>query len=121
MTLYLGLFATAQLILGPLSDVHGRRRLIGGGLVLFALGGIGCALAPAMPVLLLGRGLQALGGAAVAVTIPALVRDCFERDDYARVMTLVMLVMGLAPLIAPASARWCCCSAPGAGCLPSCC
>ncbi|KAA6183475.1 Bcr/CflA family multidrug efflux MFS transporter [Thiohalocapsa marina] len=101
VTLYLGLFATAQLILGPLSDVHGRRRLIIGGLALFALGGLGCALAPSMPLLLLGRGLQAIGGAAIAVTVPALVRDCFERDEYARVMTLVMLVMGLAPLIAP--------------------
>ena len=101
VTLYLALFAAAQLLLGPLSDLYGRRRLIGGGLALFALGGLGCALAPSMALLLFGRALQAIGGAAIAVTVPALVRDCFERDDYARVMTLVMMVMGLAPLIAP--------------------
>jgi MFS family permease len=52
-------------------------------------------------MMLLARAVQAMGGAAVAVTVPALVRDLFERDDYARVMGLVMLVMGLAPLLAP--------------------
>ncbi|MBK5968476.1 MULTISPECIES: Bcr/CflA family multidrug efflux MFS transporter [Thiorhodovibrio] len=101
VTLYLGFFASAQLLLGPLSDVRGRRPLTGGGLALFALGVLGCALAPSMTWLLVSRSLQAVGGAAIAVTIPALVRDRFARDDYARVMTLVMLVMGLAPLIAP--------------------
>nr|WP_207161435.1 Bcr/CflA family multidrug efflux MFS transporter [Rhabdochromatium marinum] len=101
VTLYLGFFAGAQLLLGPLSDVYGRRPLIGGGLLLFALGGLGCALAPSMLLLLIGRCLQAIGGAAIAVTIPALVRDRFARDEYARVMTMVMLVMGLAPMIAP--------------------
>lgn len=101
VTLYLALFASVQLILGPLSDVYGRRRLIAGGLAVFALGGLICAMAPSMEVLLLGRGLQAIGGAATAVAVPAVVRDCFERDDYARMMTLVMMVMGLAPLIAP--------------------
>lgn len=101
VTLYLGFFASAQLLLGPLSDVRGRRPLIGAGLVLFALGGLGCALAPSISVLLISRCLQAIGGAAIAVTVPALVRDRFAHDDYARVMTLVMLVMGLAPMVAP--------------------
>ena len=50
-------------------------------------------------MMLLARAVQAIGGAAVAVTVPALVRDLFERDDYARVMGLVMLVMALAPLL----------------------
>lgn len=98
---YLGVFAFAQLILGPLSDVHGRRITIGGGLVLFALGTIWCIFADRMGALLAARALQGLGGAAVAVTIPALVRDLYERDDYARAMSLVMLTMALAPLLAP--------------------
>ena len=101
VTLYLGVFALAQLILGPLSDVHGRRIAIGGGLALFALGSLGCILADSMGVLLAGRAVQGLGGAAVAVTVPALVRDLYERDDFARVMSLVMLIMALAPLLAP--------------------
>lgn len=101
VTVYLAVFAAAQLLLGPLSDVHGRRRTIGLGLILFMLGGIACALAPSMSLMLLARAVQAVGGAAVAVTIPALVRDLFERDEYARVMGMIMLVMGFAPLVAP--------------------
>ncbi len=101
VALYMGVFATAQLVLGPLSDVLGRRLPVAVGLVVFALAAVACALAPGMSAMLWARAVQALGGAAVAVTIPALVRDLFERDDYARVMGLVMLVMGLAPLLAP--------------------
>lgn len=101
VTVYLAVFALAQLVLGPVSDVLGRRATIGGGLVLFALASLAAGLAPSMPALLAARAAQALGGAAVAVAVPALVRDCYERDDYARVMSLVMLVMGIAPLIAP--------------------
>ena len=101
VTVYLGVFAVAQLVLGPLSDVYGRRAIIGLGLAVFLLADIGCALATSMPMMLLARAVQAIGGAAVAVTVPALVRDLFERDDYARVMGLVMLVMALAPLLAP--------------------
>ena len=101
VTVYLGVFAAAQLVLGPVSDMLGRRATIGGGLVLFAAATAWAALAPGMTSLLAARALQALGGAAVAVTVPALVRDLYERDDYARVMSLVMLVMGIAPLLAP--------------------
>ncbi|MBK1722539.1 Bcr/CflA family multidrug efflux MFS transporter [Thiocystis violacea] len=101
VTVYLGVFALTQLFLGPLSDVLGRRKTIGGGLILFLLGNLACALAPSMAVLLVARAAQALGGAAVAVTVPALVRDLYEKDDYARVMGLVMLVMAMAPLLAP--------------------
>jgi DHA1 family bicyclomycin/chloramphenicol resistance-like MFS transporter len=101
VTVYIGVFAAAQLLLGPLSDVLGRRLPVAGGLAVFALADVACALAPDMTAMLAARAVQALGGAAVAVTVPALVRDLFERDDYARVMGMVMLVMGLAPLVAP--------------------
>ena len=101
VTVYIGVFAAAQLVLGPLSDVLGRRLPVAAGLVVFGAAAVACALAPSMLAMLSARAVQALGGAAVAVTIPALVRDLFERDDYARVMGLVMLVMGLAPLLAP--------------------
>jgi MFS transporter, DHA1 family, multidrug resistance protein len=101
VTVYIGVFAAAQLLLGPLSDVLGRRLPVAAGLMVFALADVACALAPSMDAMLAARAVQALGGAAVAVTVPALVRDLFEREDYARVMGLVMLVMGLAPLLAP--------------------
>jgi DHA1 family bicyclomycin/chloramphenicol resistance-like MFS transporter len=101
LTAYLAVFALAQLLLGPASDVFGRRAIILGGLAVFVLASLGCAAAPSLPWLMAGRCLQALGGAAVAVTIPALVRDVFEQDEYARTMSILMLVMALAPLIAP--------------------
>ncbi|MGB4336350.1 MAG: Bcr/CflA family multidrug efflux MFS transporter [Chromatiaceae bacterium] len=101
VTLYLAIFALAQLFMGPLSDMLGRRATIGGGLILFCLGALGCALASQMETLLGARMVQAAGGAAIAVTVPALVRDLFERDHYARVIGLVMMIMSLAPLLAP--------------------
>ena len=101
VTLYLAIFALAQLFMGPLSDMLGRRATIGGGLILFGLGALGCALAGQMETLLGARMVQAAGGAAIAVTVPALVRDLFERDHYARVIGLVMMIMSLAPLLAP--------------------
>lgn len=101
LTAYLAVFALAQLFLGPVSDVLGRRATILGGLALFVLASLLCAAAPNLHWLLAGRCLQALGGAAVAVTIPALVRDVFEKDEYARTMSILMLVMAIAPLVAP--------------------
>jgi DHA1 family bicyclomycin/chloramphenicol resistance-like MFS transporter len=101
VTVYLAVYAMAQLFLGPLSDMLGRRKTIGGGLILFSIAALGCAGATQMESLLGARVVQALGGAAVAVTLPALVRDMFERDHYARVIGMVMLVMSLAPLLAP--------------------
>ena len=62
VTVYLGVFALAQLFMGPLSDMLGRRATIGGGLVLFCLGALGCALAGQMGTLLLGRAVQAVAG-----------------------------------------------------------
>jgi DHA1 family bicyclomycin/chloramphenicol resistance-like MFS transporter len=101
VTVYVGVFALAQLALGPASDVLGRRSTIGGGLALFCLGALLCAMADQIGHLLWGRAVQGLGGAAVAVTVPALVRDLFERDQYARAMSMVMLTTALAPLLAP--------------------
>ena len=101
VTLYLAVFALAQIVLGPLSDVLGRRATVLGGAGIFLAANLGCILAPDLAWLLGARAVQALGGAAVAVTIPALVRDLFGKDDYARVMGMVMMVMAAAPLLAP--------------------
>lgn len=101
VTVYMGVFAASHLVLGPLSDVYGRRRVIGAGLVIFLFANLGCMLAPNIETLLAARGLQAAGGAAVAVTVPALIRDLFERDAYARVFALMMLIASAAPMIAP--------------------
>jgi MFS transporter, DHA1 family, multidrug resistance protein len=101
VTVYLAVFALAQIFLGPLSDVLGRRATVLGGASLFLIANLGCILAPDLGWLLGARAVQALGGAAVAVTIPALVRDLFGKNDYARIMGMVMMVMAAAPLLAP--------------------
>ncbi|HSQ08398.1 MAG TPA: MFS transporter, partial [Chromatiaceae bacterium] len=101
VTIYLAVFALAQIVLGPLSDVLGRRATVLGGAGIFLAANLGCILAPDLAWLLGARAEQALGGAAVAVTIPALVRDLFGKEDYARVRGMVMMVMAAAPLLAP--------------------
>jgi len=101
LAVYLGVFALGQLLFGPLSDVTGRRATVFLGLALFFLGALLCMVAPSLAWLINARAVQALGAAAVAVAIPALVRDLFEKNDYARTMSLIMLVMGFAPMVAP--------------------
>lgn len=101
LSVYLACFALPQLVFGPLSDALGRRFSMFLGLGIFLLGSILCAMAPHIEALILSRGLQGIGAAAVVVTVPALVRDRYEREEFARVMGLVMMIMALAPLVAP--------------------
>lgn len=101
LTVFLIGFSLPQLIFGPLSDAMGRRFVIITGVLLFILGSILCALAADIHWLLMARALQAAGAAAMAVTVPALVRDRFEGSDFARTMSVIMMVMAVAPLIAP--------------------
>lgn len=93
--------AVGQLVHGPLSDRFGRRRPLFAGLVLYVLASIGCALATAMPALVLLRVLQALAGCAGMVIARAVVRDLADRLDPVRMMARLMLVMGAAPILAP--------------------
>lgn len=93
--------ASAQLFWGPLSDRRGRRAPLLAGLALFALASIGCALAPSIELLALGRFAQAFGGAAAIVIARAIVRDRWSGVEAARVLSLLILVMGVAPVVAP--------------------
>ncbi|HRW18928.1 MAG TPA: multidrug effflux MFS transporter [Dermatophilaceae bacterium] len=90
-----------QLLVGPLSDAVGRRRPLMTGLVLHALASLLCALAPTIATLTAARLVQGLAGAAVAVVAAAIVRDLFTGTRMATVMSRLVLVMGLAPIIAP--------------------
>ena len=98
---FLGGFALGQLFYGPLADSLGRKPVLLFGIGLFMLATIGCAFAPSLPWLLACRLLQALGGAAGAVVVNALLRDLFSGEEMVRVMTVVVLTMTLAPLLAP--------------------
>ena len=98
---FLAGFALGQLFYGPMADSFGRKPVILFGVGLFALASIGCALADSLPMLLGFRLLQALGGAAGAVVVNALLRDLFSDSEFVRAMTIVILTMTLAPLLAP--------------------
>jgi DHA1 family bicyclomycin/chloramphenicol resistance-like MFS transporter len=90
-----------QLLVGPLSDAVGRRRPLIGGVALHIVASVLCAFAPSVELLTAGRVLQGLGNAAVAVVAMATVRDLFTGSAAATMLSRLMLVMGLAPILAP--------------------
>lgn len=90
-----------QLVTGPLSDALGRRLPVISGMALHAVLSVGCALATSIEVLIVLRVLQGLAGTAAAVTAAAVVRDLFTGERAATLMSRLMLVMGLAPVLAP--------------------
>ncbi|MDB5393324.1 MAG: putative drug resistance transporter [Rhodospirillales bacterium] len=94
-------FAIGQLFFGPLSDRLGRRRPLIAGILLYIAGTSGILLAPSIEIFTLGRVVQAFGGCAAALIGRAMVRDLFHERDAARVFSLLMLIMGLAPILAP--------------------
>jgi len=95
-----------QLIYGPLIDRYGRKILILIGLSLYVAASIGCAFAPNLNWLIFLRLIQALGGCVGMVASRAIVRDVFPVADTARVFSVLMLVMGVAPIIAPTVGGW---------------
>ena len=90
-----------QLIIGPLSDSIGRRKPLLAGLVLHAGMSLLCALAPSIGLLTVTRTLQGLAGAAVAVVAMAVVRDLFSGIRAAQLLSRLVLVLGVAPILAP--------------------
>ncbi|WP_111498338.1 multidrug effflux MFS transporter [Marinobacter bohaiensis] len=101
LSLYMAGFALAQLICGPLADSLGRKPVMIGGLLLFTVASVGCALATDIEGLMLCRFLQALGGSAGPVLGRAAVRDIHSPREAARIMGLMAAIMGLAPALAP--------------------
>jgi len=93
--------AIGQLVAGPMSDRLGRRPLILGGLVLYLAGSIVAMAGGDFALLLLARLMQALGACAVTVAGRAIVRDRLEATDAARLFSLLALIGGLAPVLAP--------------------
>ncbi|WP_396931558.1 multidrug effflux MFS transporter [Mycolicibacterium sp.] len=93
--------ALGQLIVGPLSDSLGRRRPLMGGIALHMLASLVCLFAPNIEVLSLARGLQGMGAAAAAVVAVAVVGDLFDDSAAATVMSRLMLILGVAPIVAP--------------------
>jgi DHA1 family bicyclomycin/chloramphenicol resistance-like MFS transporter len=93
--------ALGQLIVGPLSDSLGRRRPLMAGIVLHMLASVLCLFAPNIAVLGVARTLQGVGAAAAMVVAIAIVGDLFTDSAAATVMSRLMLVLGVAPVVAP--------------------
>lgn len=93
--------ALGQIIFGPMSDRFGRMKIMLPGIVGYIVTNLLASMASSANELILIRVLQALSGSAVAVCIPAMVRDMFPKQECARILSSILLVMTMAPLIAP--------------------
>lgn len=93
--------ALGQMAYGPLLDRFGRKRPLMLGFVLYFIAALGCAWSPNVESLIVFRFLMALGGSAGMVASRAVIRDRFEQAEMARAFSSLILVMGLAPIVAP--------------------
>ncbi|HEX4342855.1 MAG TPA: multidrug effflux MFS transporter [Verrucomicrobiae bacterium] len=97
---FIGL-AIGQLIYGPLLDRFGRKRPLYVGLILFIVVSVACMFVRTKEALIVLRCFQALGGCAAAVAAMAMVRDFFPVNESAKILSLLILILGVSPLFAP--------------------
>nr|WP_240545845.1 multidrug effflux MFS transporter [Paenibacillus artemisiicola] len=90
-----------QIIMGPLSDVHGRRRPVIISLALYLLASFACAVSPNIYVFIAARFIQGFAASAGIVISRAVVRDLYSGPELTRFFSMLMLVNNLFPLIAP--------------------
>jgi DHA1 family bicyclomycin/chloramphenicol resistance-like MFS transporter len=101
LTACLAGMALGQLVVGPMSDKWGRRRPLLTGMIVYVLATALCVLAPTAELLIAARLLQGLAGAAGIVIARAVVRDLYDGVEMARFFSTLMLISGVAPIIAP--------------------
>jgi MFS transporter, DHA1 family, multidrug resistance protein len=101
LTACLAGMALGQLVVGPLSDRWGRRRPLLAGMVVYVIATAVCALAPSVELLIGFRLLQGLAGSAGIVISRAVVRDLYDGVEMARFFASLMLISGVAPIVAP--------------------
>ena len=94
-------FASTQLIWGPLADRFGRKPILAAGVVLYGFFALLCAFAGSFPLLIAGRVAMGASAAVTRVLVVAMVRDLFEAEAMARVMSLVFMTFMLVPVLAP--------------------
>ena len=98
---YLIGFSLGQLLWGPIGDRYGRRISVAIGLVLFVIGSAGCALSGNALAMIGWRMVQALGACASVALSRAMVRDLYQGNRAAQMMSTLITVMAIAPLIGP--------------------
>ncbi|MDX3313637.1 multidrug effflux MFS transporter [Streptomyces sp. NPDC054884] len=101
LTACLAGMALGQLVVGPMSDRWGRRRPLLAGLAVYVVATVLCALAPTVEALVAFRLVQGLAGAAGIVIARAVVRDLYDGVAMARFFSTLMLISGVAPVVAP--------------------
>jgi MFS transporter, DHA1 family, multidrug resistance protein len=106
ISVYLLAYALTSVVHGPLSDAIGRRKVILGGLAVFILASVGCALSRDLPTLLAFRAVQGLSAGVGLIVGRALIRDVLHGDDAQRMMSQVSMIFGIAPAIAPIIGGW---------------
>lgn len=99
-TYFIG-FALGQILYGPLLDRFGRKRPMYAGLSVYVVASIGCMLSKTIDSLLIFRFFQALGGCVAGVASVSMVRDFFPSKEGARVFSLLVLILGVSPMLAP--------------------
>jgi MFS transporter, DHA1 family, multidrug resistance protein len=99
-TYFLG-FAIGQLLYGPLLDRFGRKPPLYAGLLLYIIATVGCFTSTSIEMLWAMRFVQALGGCVASVAAMAMVRDFFPVEKSAAVISLLVLILGASPLLAP--------------------
>ena len=97
---FIGL-AVGQVLYGPFLDRYGRRKPLYFGLTIFVLASFGCMTAHNVETLIAFRFIQALGGCAASVSAVAMVRDFFSIKESSKVFSLLVLILGASPLLAP--------------------
>ncbi|WP_426485120.1 multidrug effflux MFS transporter [Flavobacterium sp. 2] len=97
---FIGISA-GQLLYGPLLDRFGRKKPLFIGLMVYILASLGCAYVTDVDTFILLRFVQAIGSCAATVASVAMVRDLFPVKDIPKVFSLLMLVLGLSPMLAP--------------------
>lgn len=98
--------AVGQLMYGPLIDRYGRRKPLIAGITLYLVATLGCLLTTDVEVFSGFRLLQAVGGCVGMIVARAVVQDLFEPQEIARTMSLLMMVVALAPAAAPVVGGW---------------
>ena len=94
-------FASTQLLWGPLADRFGRKPILASGVILYSLFALLCAFADSFSLLIAGRVAMGASAAVTRVLVVAMVRDLFESEAMARVMSLVFMTFMIVPVLAP--------------------
>jgi DHA1 family bicyclomycin/chloramphenicol resistance-like MFS transporter len=106
LSAYLIPFSFMMLFHGALTDSFGRRPVINVGLIVFALASVGCALAQSLPQMLFFRALQGMSAGSGIVAGRAMIRDVYAGHQAQRVLSMVTMMFGIAPAVAPILGGW---------------